>query len=234
MSYLIKELPDYERPRERFKKYGPSSLSNEELISILLRTGTKNKSVREVSTDILKEVSLHELSNIHYKTLSKIKGVGDVKSITLLSAVELGKRILNYSDIKLKLKTQSEVFDYVRNDMEGLLQEKFMVIYLDNKSYVIQKKIIFMGTVNYSLVVARDIFREGVKCNATSMILIHNHPGGSIEPSLEDCELTEKIIKLGHLMEIPVMEHMIIGNNRYYSFREYRGDLFAKKINNYY
>ena len=96
------------------------------------------------------------------------------------------------------------------------------------------KKILFVGTVNYSLVVARDIFREGVKCNATSMILVHNHPGGNILPSKEDIYLTEKIIYLGHLMEIPVVEHMIVGNHKYYSFRDNRGELFAKGTNTTY
>lgn len=229
MSYLIRDLPDEEKPRERFIQYGVEALSNEELLSILLRTGTKNKSVKEVSTELLKEVSFCDLGNINYKALGKIKGIGDVKAITILTAIELGKRVSNYSGIKVKLKDCKELYEYVKLDLNNQLQERFMVIYLDNKSCVLMKKILFMGTVNYSLVVARDIFREGVKCNATSMILVHNHPSGNSHPSPEDIYLTEKIIYLGKMMEIQVVEHMIIGNNNYYSLRTERGDLFVKK-----
>lgn len=226
--YLIKEMPDNEKPRERFIRDGVESLSNVELISIILRTGTKNKSVKELSIDVLKEVSIHDLANINYKALSNIKGMGDVKAITLLTAIELGKRVLSKKDLIYKITNNVDLYNLVKDDMEGKLQERFMVVFLNNKAFVIDKKILFIGTVNYSMVIPRDIFREAVKFNASSCLLVHNHPGGSIDPSVDDIELTKKMIYLGDMLEIPVLEHIIIGNGKFYSFRDNMNDLFSR------
>ncbi len=226
MSYLIKDLPDSEKPRERFIKYGVESLSNVELISILLRTGTKNKSVKDLSIELLNEIPFYDLAHIHYYALKDIKGIGSVKAITLLSAIELGRRVNSRSDSIIHIKNSNDLFYYVKEDMENKLQERFMAVYLNHKACVIEKKILFLGTVNYSMVVSRDVFREAVKCNATAILLVHNHPGGSVHPSLEDIQTTKKLIQIGKILEIPVMEHIIVGNNKYYSFKENMGDIF--------
>lgn len=229
MNYLIKEMPEEERPRERFKQYGVEALSNEELLSILIRTGTKNKSVRDLSMDILKSVDFHDLSNINYKTIKNIKGVGEVKAITILCAIEFGKRVLSKKDLVYQIKTGDDVYHLIKDEMENELQEKFIALYLDTKKNLILKKVIFVGTVNSSNVTARDVFREAVKNNAAGMIIAHNHPAGSINPSYQDIYLTNEFIKLGRMMGISVIDHLIIGKNNYYSFRESNGDLFANK-----
>lgn len=229
MSYLIKELPVSERPRERFKKYGVEALSNEELISILLRTGTEDKSVKDVSLDILNNFKIDELKYVNFNSLKSIKGVGEVKAITIICAIEFGKRVYSKCDFVKQVKTGEDVYYLVKDDMENLLQEKFMTVYLDTKNMVIDRKIIFVGTVNSSCVTPRDVFREGVKLNCTSMILVHNHPAGSVNPSYDDIYLTNEFIKLGRMMGINVIDHIIIGKNNYYSFRESNGDLFEKK-----
>ncbi len=227
MSYLIKEIPEGERPRERFKKFGVQALSNEELLSILLRTGSQSKSVKDLSIDILNNIDIHDLNNIDYTALKNIKGIGEVKAITILTAIEFGKRVLSRSDLIFQIRTGEDVYNLIKDEMENELQEKFMAIYLDVKNNVILKKVIFIGTVNNSNVTARDVFREGVKSNATSMIIAHNHPAGSIVPSKDDIYLTKEFIKLGRMMGISVIDHIIIGKNNYYSFRESIGDLFA-------
>lgn len=229
MSYLIKELPIEERPRERFKKYGVEALSNEELLSILLRTGTSNKSVKEVSIDVLRKININDLVNYDFNTLKDIKGVGEVKAITIISAIEFGKRALSKSDLTKQIRTGDDVYYLVKDDLENSLQEKFLVVYLDTKKYVISKKIIFVGTVNSSSITPRDVFREGVKLNSVSMILVHNHPAGSVTPSYEDIYLTNEFIKLGRMMGISIIDHLIIGKNNYYSFRESNGDLFVQE-----
>lgn len=229
MSYLIKELPIEERPRERFKKYGVEALSNEELLSILLRTGTSNKSVKEVSIDVLRKININDLVNYDFNTLKDIKGVGEVKAITIISAIEFGKRALSKSDLTKQIRTGDDVYYLVKDDLENSLQEKFLVLYLDTKKYVISKKIIFVGTVNSSSITPRDVFREGVKLNSVSMILVHNHPAGSVTPSYEDIYLTNEFIKLGRMMGISVIDHLIVGKNNYYSFRESNGDLFVQE-----
>ena len=220
MSYLIRELPELERPRERFIKYGVHSLSNEELLSILMRTGTKAKSVRDLSLEILKEININDFATINYQTLKRIKGIGEVKAITIMVAVEFGKRVLDKKNFIYQIHDSNDVYDLVRFEMENELQEKFLVIYLDNKRYVIMKKIIFIGTVNNSSITPRDVFREGVKCNASAMILVHNHPAGSVIPSKEDIYLTNEFIKLGKMMGIQVLDHLIIGRNDFSSMKK--------------
>ncbi|MBQ8659849.1 MAG: DNA repair protein RadC [Bacilli bacterium] len=226
MSYLIKELPDELKPRERFKKYGVSSLSDEELISILMRCGTKEKSVKELSIEVLKSVSVCDFRHVSFAYLKGIKGIGEVKAMTLVAAVEFGRRVLSNKDNIKQIKCSSDVYELVKDEMEGQLQEKLLVIFLDNRKNVLLKKIIFVGTVNSSSVYPRDVFREAVKCNAVGLILVHNHPAGSINPSYQDVYLTNQFIKIGKLMEIEVVDHVIIGLGSYYSFLESNGDLF--------
>ena len=228
MSYLIKEMNDDERPRERFKKYGVEALSNTELLSILMRCGTRSKSVMELSNDLLKLFNINDFSNINYNVLKDIKGIGEVKAMTLISAIEFGKRVLNKVDLNKQIRCSNDVYELVKSDLENELQEKLLVIFLNTRKYVIDKKIIFIGTVNSSVVHARDVFREAVKCNAVSLILVHNHPACSIKPSYQDMEMTNKFISIGKLMDIDVIDHLIIGKNSYYSFLESNGDLFAK------
>lgn len=228
MSYLIKEMNDDEKPRERFKKYGVEALSNTELLSILMRCGTKGESVMELSNGLLKLFNINDFSNINYNVLKDIKGIGEVKAMTLISAIEFGKRVLNKVDLNKQIRCSNDVYELVKSDLENELQEKLLVIFLNTRKYVIDKKIIFIGTVNTSVVHARDVFREAVKCNAVSLILVHNHPAGSIKPSYQDMEMTNKFISIGKLMDIDVIDHLIIGKNSYYSFLESNGDLFAK------
>ena len=221
-------MNDDERPRERFKKYGVEALSNTELLSILMRCGTRSKSVMELSNDLLKLFNINDFSNINYNVLKDIKGIGEVKAMTLISAIEFGKRVLNKVDLNKQIRCSNDVYELVKSDLENELQEKLLVIFLNTRKYVIDKKIIFIGTVNSSVVHARDVFREAVKCNAVSLILVHNHPAGSIKPSYQDMEMTNKFISIGKLMDIDVIDHLIIGKNSYYSFLESNGDLFAK------
>ncbi len=223
---MIRELPKEELPRERLMKYGVKALSNEELLSIILRIGTKNKSVKELSSDILKKYKINDLSNISYSVLASIKGIGSVKAVTLLAALELGKRVYLDSDNTYYIRSSEDVYKYVRYEMEDCLQEKFMVICLDTRKKIILSKVLFIGTVDSSNIYARDIFREGVKSNASSMILVHNHPAGSVIPSKEDVYLTNNLIRIGKILGIKIIDHIIIGNNSYYSFLEDYRDLF--------
>ncbi len=226
MSYMIRELPVSELPRERLMKYGVKSLSNEELLSIIIRTGTKNKSVKDLSIDILNKYSIKEIGSISYNTLASIKGIGRVKAVTLLAAIELGRRSIKRNDSIYRINSSNDVYNYVKYEMEDSLQEKFMVLYLDTRKNILDSKVLFIGTVDSSLITPRDIFREGVKNNASSMILVHNHPALSIEPSMKDVEITKVLINLGKMMGIKVLDHIIIGDNKYYSFLSESSDLF--------
>ena len=227
MGYLIREMCLDERPRERFKKYGVEALSNEELLSILMRTGTKEKSVKELSVELMNTLDIHDLANMNYHYLKNIKGIGEVKAITILSAIEFGKRVLSRVDLKKKIRTGNDVFSIVKDEMSYAIQEKFLALFLDTKRYLIDKKTIFIGTVNSSQIVPRDVFREAVKCNSAALIIVHNHPAGSIEPSNDDVHLTKSFIELGKMMGINVIDHIIIAKDNFFSFRDNYYDLFC-------
>lgn len=221
MSNSINNIPTYERPRERFIKYGVENLQTSELISIILNTGSKDMSVIEVANSILNGVS--NISDLKYLTLNKLKeinGVGEVKAIKLLSAIELGKRVYYDKDIiKIKLNTAQKVFDYMKDKFNDNKQEYFYALYLDNKKNLIDKKLLFVGTLNQSIVHPREVFKYAYLLSASSIICVHNHPSGDSEPSKEDIILTKSLSEIGILQGIKVVDHIIIGKD-YYSFFE--------------
>lgn len=219
----IKELPLLERPRERLINEGVEKLSNEELLSILLKCGTKDKNVKELSLELLKEINnIHDLNELNLEKLTKIKGIGKTKACTLLSAIELGRRINKKIDTinSIKITNADLVFDYFKDVIGNKKQEHFYCIYLNSSKKVINTKLLFLGTLNYSMVHPREIFKEAYLNGATSIICIHNHPSGNLEPSKQDIELTNNLIKTGMLLGIKIDDHIIISKNGYFSFFE--------------
>lgn len=218
----IKDLPNNEKPRERMMLYGAENLSNADLISIVLSSGTKDMSVKEISDNVLKTIgNINNLSNIGIRELSKIKGIGEVKAITLLAAIELGKRVTNKEiSLNMKLNNSSIVHEHFKTLFKNLKQEKFIAIYLDNKKRLISYKTLFIGTLNQSIVHPREIYNEAIKLNACTIICIHNHPSMILEPSKEDIDFTEKLIKTGNIIGIPLIDHIITNGEEYFSFYE--------------
>lgn len=214
-------IPTSEMPRERFKKYGVENLQTSELISIILNTGTSGTSIIELSNNILNLVD--NISNMKELTINKLKeidGIGDVKAIKLLAAIELGKRVYydkNYK--KIKLNYANDVFIYMKNYFYNNDQEYFYALYLDTKNNLIDKKLLFIGTLNKSIVHPREIFKYAYLLSATSIICVHNHPSGDETPSREDIIFTKSIIELGKIQGINILDHIIIGKD-YYSFKE--------------
>ena len=225
-SVLIKGIPLLDRPRERLRKYGPESLSNEELLSIILKTGTKNKSVKELSNNILKKINnITELKDISIYSLNEIPGIGLVKGITLKAAIELGRRVYQKNNnSKIKLNSSDLIYDYIKNRLINEKQEHFIAIYLDTKKYLIEDKLLFIGTLNNSTVHPREIFKYAYLASASSIICVHNHPSNDVLPSKEDILFTKKIVEIGKIQGINVIDHIIVGNNNYYSFFD-NGDI---------
>ncbi|MBQ3475375.1 MAG: DNA repair protein RadC [Bacilli bacterium] len=219
---LIKDIPVFDRPRERLLKYGSYSLSNEELLSIILRTGTINYSVKDLSNNILKEIKdITNLKEYSVNKLTKINGVGEVKAITLLASIELGRRVYsNKNKKRINLSKPIDVFNYIKDDLKDKKQEFFYCLYLDTKNNLIDKKILFVGTLNKSIVHPREVFKNAYLLSANSIICVHNHPSNDLLPSIEDIELTKNIIKIGKIQGINVIDHIIVGNNNYYSLLE--------------
>ncbi len=218
----LKEYPKEEKPREKVKEKGIESLSNAELLAILLRTGTKEDSVNDFSVKILKEIGgLEGLKNLRLSKLLKIKGLGEAKAITLLAVVELGKRLeLKKRKLFRKIKNTNDVFLEYQDYFYDKKQEEFLVVFLNAKNEIIGEKVIFLGTANQSLVHPRDIFREAILNNAVKIICIHNHPTGDVTPSKEDHMITKRLKETGDIIGISFLDHVIIGKNKYYSFLE--------------
>ncbi|MBE6161488.1 MAG: JAB domain-containing protein [Firmicutes bacterium] len=228
MSYLIKDLPDSEKPREKFKKYGSDYLTDEELIAIILRCGTKNMSVKDLAIKIKKEYP--NLNDLTLSKLENIVGMGEVKAITLLSAIELGKRCLNdENNISIKFNKAENIFLYFKNKIGHLSQENLIAVFLNNKIKMISYKTIFIGTVNMSITHPREIFKEAINNRAVYIILIHNHPSGDVTPSKADINFTNQVLYTGNIIGIPLLDHLIIGKSKYYSFYD-NGDLNEKYI----
>lgn len=226
----IKDMPTMEKPRERLLQYGVENLSNADLISIILRTGTKDNSVKDISHSILNQVdNLNDLSNIGIRELSNIKGMGSVKAITLMAAIELGKRVSSKEvHLKMKLNTVSTVHDVFKTQFINQKQEKLLAIYLDTKKCLISYKTIFVGTIDHSVCHPREIFNEGIKVGATSIIIMHNHPSGNLTPSSYDIEITNKLITSGYMLGIPIIDHIITNGEEYYSFYDDHTEIFQK------
>lgn len=216
----LKDMPITELPRERLLNVGEKNLTNEELLSIIIRNGTKNNSVKEVSLNILNSInSITELNNIDIYELSKIKGVGLVKAMCIKAGIELGKRVSNI-EIKnmMTLNNSDIVHDTFKNMFIGLEQEKLLALYLDNKKRLITYKTITIGTKDETICHPRDVIYNAIKCNASGIILIHNHPSQDINPSKADIEMTNKLIESCHIVGIPLLDHLITNTKNYYSF----------------
>ena len=196
----IKDIPKEERPRERLLKVGKENLSNEELLSIIIKTGTYGISVNEIASNVLKE----------------IQNINNLENITVNS----------FSNDNTKYNNPEVIYLNNKYLFKGKKQEYFYCLYLDNKNKLIERKLLFMGTINRSVVHPREIFKEAYLSSCSSIVCMHNHPSGDINPSMEDIYLTKSLVKIGKIQGINVVDHVIFGDNNYYSFYDNNKDLF--------
>lgn len=219
--YKIKDIPSSERPRERLKEVGSSNLTDKELLAIILRTGTKDYSATDLAIELLKEYNVQQLHDLTINKLTKIKGIGEVKAIELLAVIELGKRIYVKKNQKLtKLTSPKLIWEDSKYLFVNLKQEYFYCLYFNNKQELLERKLLFMGTINQSITHPREIFKEAYRLSASGIICMHNHPSGDLTPSKADISFTGKLVKIGNIQGIPILDHIIIGEDEYYSFYE--------------
>ncbi len=226
----MKSLLESERPYEKCERLGEKNLSDAELMAVLLRTGTKGENVLELCRRILAAGggSLDALHGFTRERFQKIRGVGRVKSIQLICLVELSRRLAKETAGRgLNFSSPASVARYYMEDMRHLGQEHMKLLMLNTKSALLGEKDVYKGTVNASLVNPREIFVEALRTEAVSIILLHNHPSGDPAPSRADVATTERIRQAGELIGIELLDHIIIGNNCYISFRE-EGLLYTK------
>ena len=222
MNYRIKDLPSTERPRERLKNMGVSNLTDGEILAILLKTGIKRQNVEEVAIALLKEYSFDQFSNLRISDLQKIKGIGEVKAIEILASIELGKRIFLRDHKRLiRMENAKMIWESAKYLFTGLKQECFYCYYFNTKQELIEKKLIFMGTINSATTHTREIFKEAYLMSASTIVCLHNHPSGDVHPSKADISFTERLIRTGEIQGIPVVDHIIVSEDTYYSFYEH-------------
>lgn len=221
----VKELPLTERPYEKCEHSGPGALSDAELLAVIIRTGSLNERAVDVAAGVLNYSNTHTgLIGLNYLTLKElmlVKGIGRVKAIQLLCVAELTKRMAKATnEARLHFLNPQSVADYYMQDMRHLSMEKILLVMLDSKSKFLKDIIISSGTVSSSLLSPREIFLLALKYEAVNIILIHNHPSGDPTPSKEDINTTRRMKEAGNLIGIKLMDHIIIGDNKYISLGE--------------
>lgn len=222
-NMTVKELPDTERPYEKCLMYGAEALTDSELISVIIRTGSRGERCVDLAHRILNAGpdGLLNLLQLDVKQLTKIHGIGNVKAIQLKCVGELAKRIASTRRRQqVVLESPESIASYYMERMRHETQEILMLAMFDSKSMLIGEKVISVGTCNAALISAREIYRTALQEQAVYIVILHNHPSGNPEPSREDIQVTRKIKQSGEILDILLMDHIIIGDNRYFSFRE--------------
>lgn len=218
----IKELTINERPYEKAVKNGISSLSNRELLAIILRSGTKSQSVLELGDILLQEYhGFSNMSNATFQDLTKIKGIKETKALQLLACFEINRRLaLEKTQGSHIMNHPKEFITWLNQEIGNQMQEHFLVVFLDTKNTMMKYKTIFIGTINMSLIHPREIYKEALHIGCTKIICVHNHPSGDVQASKEDILMTKRLQEVGEIVGIPLLDHIIVGKNNYLSFRE--------------
>lgn len=219
----IKTWAEADRPREKLLKTGSHNLTDSELLAILIRSGTKNETAVDVAKSILSKYNndLLQLSRISVSELAKFNGMGDVKAITIVAALELGRRRREAEAAKRKaITTSRDIAEMMLPRMSDLAHEEFVVVMLNRANEIIGKHVLSKGGVSGTVVDPKLVFKEAIEKLACGIILCHNHPSGNLKPSNEDIKLTKKIKEAGQFLEILVLDHIIIGGDSYYSFAD--------------
>ena len=220
--YTIKDMVEEERPRERLAKLGPQSLTNAELLGILLRVGMVGETAVQVGQRLLH--TFGGISGIHrasFDELSNEKGIKLAKAAQIKAAIELGRRlVLEAPEEKPAIHSPAEAAELVQYEMSALEQEELRVLLLDTRNRVQHIEIIYRGSVNTSQVRVAEIFKAAIRRNATNIIVIHNHPSGDPTPSPDDIAITRAILQAGELLDVKLLDHIIIGRGRFISLKE--------------
>lgn len=221
-TMMIRDVHSADRPRERLINQGATSLSNQELIAIMLRTGTRQESVLHLANRVLHHFEqIQQMKDASIEELTSINGIGQAKAVQLLAAVELGRRLSSkQTDAKYTIRSPKDAASYLMADMTSLKQEHFVVLFLNIKNQVLHRQTIFVGSLNASIVHPREIFREAVRRSAASIVCAHNHPSGNTAPSPEDIAVTKRLMEAGSIVGIELLDHLIIGDHQFISLNE--------------
>ncbi|GGF06801.1 UPF0758 protein YsxA [Halobacillus andaensis] len=221
-SIMIRDVPKEDRPRERLVKHGAHHLSNQELLAILLGSGSKKESVTSLAQRILIHFEgIMLLKDATIEELTAIKGIGSAKAVLLLSAIEFGRRLQQMKPVeRYVIRSPEDGADFVMEEMRDLKQEHFVCLFLNTKNQVLHRQTVFIGSLNASIVHPREVFKEAVKRSAASIICAHNHPSGDPSPSQEDIQVTRRLNECGKMIGIELLDHLVIGDRKFISLKE--------------
>lgn len=221
MHLRMKDMYVEDLPRERLWLSGTKSLTNAELLAILLGTGTRQQSALGLANQLLKSLDgLAGLGGASSEELMAIHGVGKSKACQLMASFELARRFdRSFSSAVVSFKSPEDVFRYVHSDLKFENREHFMVLAVNTKNEIIGRHVVSVGTLNQTLVHPREVFNWAIKKSAAGVVIVHNHPSGHVEPSREDLVLTKRMVEAGEILGIKVIDHIIVGNNQYYSLK---------------
>jgi DNA repair protein RadC len=218
----VREWPASEQPREKLAATGPESLSDAELLAILLRVGVEGQNVLSLVQQLLIDgPGLAGLSRAAFKDLLRVKGVSTAKAATIVAALELGRRLILADAVeRLQIRSPQDVAGVLQIEMGRLDREELRVVLLDTKNHVLGRPTVYRGSLNTSVVRVAEVFREAVRENAATIIVAHNHPSGDPTPSAEDVKVTRDLVEAGKLLEIEVLDHLVIGRSTFVSLRQ--------------
>lgn len=214
----IKDIPEENRPRERLQRLGTASLSDAELLAIVLQKGTWKENVIDMSNRLIAKYGVGKLSDLSLKELQMIDGIGNAKACQVLALFELARRQGRALVSARPMNTPKDVFDYLSPRMSHLEQEHFVVLHLDSKNYVKKEETIFIGTLNASVIHPREIFKSAIREGANAIIIAHNHPSGDPTPSGDDKKITKLLSQVGKMLNVEVLEQIVIGREKYHRF----------------
>ena len=215
----LKNYPLEERPREKAFHHGIESLNNIELLALVLRTGNKQESAIELAQSVINEIGgFRYLHDINYYQLIQIKGIKQAKAIEVLAIIEIAKRLDKQPVAMSAIKEPRDGYELLKNQLMFEQQEKVIVLCLNSRLEVIKEKTVFIGGNNISIISGRELFKEALICGSNRVMVVHNHPSGNPEPSIEDIEATERLYSMAKELDIDVVDHLIIGRSRFYSF----------------
>lgn len=221
-SFTVHDLPKPERPRERLKQFGPEALSAQELLALIIGRGVSKKSVMTIAQElVIKFGNIKTISEATIEELSQIKGIGFAKAAQIKACFELGKRMDLEPELKdFDIKDPQSVEKAISASIKDKAKEHFKLILLNARNKILGISTISIGSLNASIVHPREVFKDAIMHNAYSVVLAHNHPSGDPEPSEDDLKMTRKLIESGKILGIEVLDHLIIGKNAFYSFKE--------------
>lgn len=223
--FRISDFSDENKPRERLNAVGASALSDQELLAILLRSGTRDMNVIDLSQTILKRCGgLNGLRRITAEELQDIPGIGPAKTASIMAAIELGRRFsraIRRNEDRYHIQTPEDIYEFVRYDMENLDHEELRILSLDTKHFLLGEDTLYRGTINSSNIRIAEVFRRPLLLNAACFVLVHNHPSGDPTPSAADIVTTRNIMAAGKTMDLPMLDHVVIGSEGFVSIKKF-------------